>query len=127
MRKISTKMVPRILTRDQKRRFHILQRCLIGPLPVMKRRVFNTTQKQNDRACSGKHRIHLGQKITSRSQVKTMLVCFFDHKGIVHNEFIAQGQMANRQCYLEVMTRLQESVRRISGFSTTTVPLCMMC
>jgi len=25
----------------------------------------------------------------SRSQVKTMLVCFFDHKGIVHYEFIA--------------------------------------
>ena len=28
----------------------------------------------------------------SRSQVKTTLVCFFDHKGIVHYEFIAQGQ-----------------------------------
>jgi len=28
----------------------------------------------------------------SRSQVKIMLVCFFDHKGIVHYEFNAQGQ-----------------------------------
>jgi len=27
----------------------------------------------------------------SQSQVKTMLVCFFDHKGIVHQEFNAQG------------------------------------
>jgi len=27
----------------------------------------------------------------SRSQVKTMLVCFFDRKGLVHYEFIAQG------------------------------------
>jgi len=35
-----------------------------------------------------------------RSQVKTMLVCFFDHKGIVHYEFTAQGQMINQQCYL---------------------------
>jgi histone-lysine N-methyltransferase SETMAR len=41
-----------------------------------------------------------------------MLVCFFDHKGIVHYEFIAQGQMVNEQCYLEVLTRLWESVRR---------------
>jgi histone-lysine N-methyltransferase SETMAR len=41
-----------------------------------------------------------------------MLVCFFDHRGIVHYEFIAQGQMANQQCYLEVLTRLRESVRR---------------
>jgi len=31
------------------------------------------------------------KKYTFWSQVKTMLVCFFDH-GIVHYEFIAQGQ-----------------------------------
>ena len=41
-----------------------------------------------------------------------MPVCFFDHKGIVHYEFIAQGQTVNQQCYLEVLTRLWESVRR---------------
>jgi hypothetical protein len=35
-----------------------------------------------------------------------MLVCFFDQKGIVHYEFIAQGQMVNQQCYLEMLTRL---------------------
>ena len=39
-------------------------------------------------------------------------VCFFDHKGIVHYEFIAQGQTVNQQCYLEVLTRLRESVQR---------------
>jgi hypothetical protein len=48
----------------------------------------------------------------SRSQVKIMLVCFFDQKGIVHYEFIAQGQKVNQQCYLEVLRRLRESVRR---------------
>jgi histone-lysine N-methyltransferase SETMAR len=80
----------------------------------MKRGVFNATLKQNDRACSGKHRIHLGRKKArmSRSQVQTMFVCFFDHKGIVHYEFIAQGQTVNQQCYLEVLTRLRESLRR---------------
>ena len=46
----------------------------------------------------------------SWSQVKTMLVCFCDHKGIVHYEFIAQGQTVNQQCYLEVLTRLWECV-----------------
>ena len=48
----------------------------------------------------------------SRSQVKAMLVCFFDHKGIVHYGFIAQGQRVNQQCYLEVLTRLRESDRK---------------
>ena len=42
--------------------FYAVQRCLIGSLPVMKRGVFNVTPKENDRACSGKHRIHLGRK-----------------------------------------------------------------
>jgi hypothetical protein len=35
----------------------------------------------------------------SRSQVKNKLACFFDHKGIVHYEFITQGQTVNQQCY----------------------------
>ena len=48
----------------------------------------------------------------SQLQVKTMLVCFFDQKGIVHYEFIAKGQMVNQQCYMEVLTRLRESVRK---------------
>jgi hypothetical protein len=48
----------------------------------------------------------------SRSQFKTMFMCFFDHKGIVHYKFIAQGQTVIQQCYLEALTRLRESVRR---------------
>jgi histone-lysine N-methyltransferase SETMAR len=47
----------------------------------------------------------------SRLQVKT-IVCFFDHKGIVHYEFIAQGQTLIQRCYLEVQTRLRESIHR---------------
>jgi hypothetical protein len=48
----------------------------------------------------------------SRSQFWTKLVCFFNHKEMIHYEFIAQGQTVNWQCYLEVLTRLQESVQR---------------
>ena len=69
MGKISAKMVPRILTHDQKNVgftfnliFYTMQRCLIGSLSVMKRGVLNMIRKQNDRPCSGKHRIHLGRK-----------------------------------------------------------------
>jgi len=71
MRKLSAKMVPRILTHDQKqRRLHISSDLLRNAemcdrvITVRKRGVFNTTRKQNDRACNGKHRIHLGRKST---------------------------------------------------------------
>jgi hypothetical protein len=54
----------------------------------------------------------------SRSQLKTMmLVHFFNHRRIVHYEFIAQGQTVNQQCYMEMLT---------SGFSTMTIPLRML-
>jgi hypothetical protein len=48
----------------------------------------------------------------SRSQFKNMLVCFFDHKGIVQYEFIVRGQTVNQPSYLEGQKRLRESVRR---------------
>jgi hypothetical protein len=48
----------------------------------------------------------------SCSQFKAMLVCLFDHKEIVQYEFITQGQTMSQQCYFELLTRLQESVRR---------------
>jgi len=80
---------------------------------VMKYGVCNTTRKQNGRACCGKQNSSQSKKARMfRSQVKTMHVCFFDHKGIVHYKFIAQGQTVNQQCYLEVLTKLGESVRR---------------
>jgi histone-lysine N-methyltransferase SETMAR len=48
----------------------------------------------------------------SRSQFKTILVCFFDHKRIVHYEFNSEGKTVYQQCYLELLTRLREPVRR---------------
>jgi hypothetical protein len=57
--------------------FYIIQKCLIWSLPVMKCGVFNMTQKQNDRACSGKHRIHLGQNIMHVSLTDQENGCVF--------------------------------------------------
>ena len=100
VKKISAKMVPRISTQDQKqRRLHIssdllhnaemCDRVITGDETLC----FQYDQKQNDPAYSGKHRIkpRPQKACMSRSQGKTMLVCFFKHKGIVHYEFISQG------------------------------------
>jgi len=47
-----------------------------------------------------------------RSNVKTMLICFFDIQGILHREFIPRGQTVNQEFYLGVLKRLRERVWR---------------
>ena len=47
-----------------------------------------------------------------RSIIKSMLICFFDQKGIVHKEFVPPGQTVNAAFYVEVLKRLRENVRR---------------
>jgi histone-lysine N-methyltransferase SETMAR len=113
MRTIFAKMVPRFLTDDQKQCWlHILS-DLLHSVEIFKRGVFNTTRKQNATACSGKQNSSWPKKVLmSCSHFKTMLVCFFDHKGIVHYEFIAQGQTVYQQCYSEEVTKLWKSVWR---------------
>ena len=41
------------------------------------------------------------------SKVKVMLIVFFDMEGIVHYEYIPQGQTVNQQFYLQVLNRLR--------------------
>ena len=45
-----------------------------------------------------------------RSQVKVMLITFFDHQGMVHHKFVPQGQTVNH--YKEVLTRLVNKIRQ---------------
>lgn len=47
-----------------------------------------------------------------KSNLKTMLICFFDIKGIIHSEFVPQSQTVNQPFYLVVLKRLRRSVAR---------------
>jgi len=47
-----------------------------------------------------------------KSNLKNLLICFFDIKGLVHFEFVPQGQTVNQLFYLEVFKRLCDAVRR---------------
>jgi hypothetical protein len=48
-----------------------------------------------------------------KSKVKSMLIIFFDIKGIVHKEFVPADQTVNSAYYCDVSRRLLEHMRRI--------------
>ena len=47
-----------------------------------------------------------------RSQVKVMLITFFDHYGLVHHELVLQGQTVNQLFHKEVLTHLVNKIRQ---------------
>jgi len=121
MRKISAKLVPQILTHDQKQRRHHISSDLLRNAEMFDRVItgdetwcfqYHPETKRQSMQWKTQNSPRPKKARMSRLQVKTMLVRFFDRKEIVGYEFIAQGQTVNQQCYLEVLTRLPVSVRR---------------
>ena len=52
------------------------------------------------------------KKAQVRSNVKVMLACFFDFRGIVHYKYAPEGQTIYKEYYLEVLRRLRDAARR---------------
>jgi histone-lysine N-methyltransferase SETMAR len=50
-----------------------------------------------------------------KSKIKTMLICFFDIKGIIHIESVPEGTTVNQTFYVEMLKRLIDAVRRKRG------------
>ena len=48
-----------------------------------------------------------------KSKVKKMLVCFYDSKGIIHHEFVPEGQTVTGSFYLSVLEGLWKRTRRV--------------
>jgi len=48
-----------------------------------------------------------------KSKVKTMLVCFYDSKGIIHHEFVPEGQTVTGNFYLSVLECLWKRIRSV--------------
>lgn len=73
---------------------------------------FNMTMKKSDNWCTGRCPLHWGtKKLEWASQMKTMLIVFFDLKGVIMVEWVPNGQNANQK-YIEVLTKLQERMRK---------------
>jgi len=54
-----------------------------------------------------------GKKVRlQKSKMKTMLVCLYDSKGIIHHEFVPEGQIVTGN-FLSVMECLWKRIRRV--------------
>ncbi|UYV78563.1 hypothetical protein LAZ67_16002005 [Cordylochernes scorpioides] len=121
MRKVCAKFVPKVLTQDQKE-LRVL-RCqelldLLQNEPGFLNSVvtrdeswmFEYDQKSKRQSCAWHKKSSPRHKKArmSKSRIKTMIIVFFDIRGIVHCEFVPQGQTVNSAFYLEVLRRLTD-------------------
>ena len=127
MRRVAAKFVPRLLTQDPKNtRFTLCQELKnqIESGPNFLSKVITgdeswcygsdpeTKQAPSQWKMPTSPRPKKARQVTS--YVKTMLIVFFDVRGIVHLEFIPPGQTVNQELYLEILRGLRENVRRKS-------------
>ncbi|XP_023701373.1 uncharacterized protein LOC111861214 [Cryptotermes secundus] len=52
----------------------------------------------------------------SKSKMKTMLIVFFEAKGVVHKEFLPQGQTVKAPYYVDVLERLRKRAIRVRKY-----------
>lgn len=126
MRKICAKLVPQVLTDDQKEnRVFICQELLdrLTTEPTFLNRVITGDETwifeydpESKRQSSEWHTLtspRPKKARKSKSKVKSMLIIFFDRRGLVHKEFVPPGQTVNQQFYREVLVRLRKRVLRV--------------
>ncbi|GFU10977.1 histone-lysine N-methyltransferase SETMAR [Trichonephila clavipes] len=124
MRRVSAKFVPRLLTDDQQFQrlatsSHLFQSASDDP-ELMKfitgdeSWVYGcnpeTKQQSSKWKTSGSPRPKKARQV--RSDIKVMLIVFFNADGIVHHEYAPQGKTVNMEFYLDDKRRLREAVRR---------------
>ena len=124
IRKVCAKMVPRLLKDGQKEnRVQVCQDILkqLEITPDLLSRVVTSDESGIFEYDPLTKRQSLEWKSASsprpkkarlfKSKIKVMLIVFFDVHGIVHLEFLAQGQTINQNVYKDVLRRLMRSVK----------------
>jgi len=129
MRKVCAKMVPKELTENQKqRRVTICQDLLerqddIFGCIIMGDETWVYQYNSETKRQSAKRKTANSPRPKkfrwSKSRVKTKLLTFFDIRGIVHYEFVPNGQTVNQVYYLEVLERLRE---KLDGYNPNVLP-----
>jgi len=135
MRKVCAKMVPKELTKEQKqRRVTFCQDLLERQDDILGRSItgdetwvypYNPETKRQSAHWKTASFPRPKKFCQSKSRVKTMLLTFFDIRGIVHYEFVPNGQTVNQVYYLEVLERLCKKDRNDPNFLPTTHGSCI--
>jgi hypothetical protein len=120
MHRVATKFVPRLLTPEQKEhRVAICQKLRQHAVddPSFMSRVITVDEswvygydpetKQQFSLWKSPGSPRPKEARQSRSAIKSMLVVFFDNRGIVHHEFVPEGQTVNAEFYCNVLRRLK--------------------
>ena len=74
---------------------------------------YDPTTKRQSAACVGETSPRPKKLRVQKSRVKAMLVIFFDWQGVIHKEFVPEGETINAVYYKGVMERLLNRIRRV--------------
>jgi len=125
MKPVCAKFVPRLLTGDQREHrqtiagdllersyedVQFLKNIMIGDESWVYGYDPETKQQSSQWKGPSAPQPKKGHQV--RSKTKVMLLAFFDSEGIIHDEYAPDGQIINKEFYLEVLRHLCESVRR---------------
>jgi len=124
MRRVSAKFVPRLPTAEQDDRVSIctdlceqaqndpnfMSSVITGDKSWVYGYNPETKQMSSQWKTASPPRPKKAQQV--KSNVKTMLIAFFDIDGLVHHEYVPRGQTVNEELYKTVLQRLRNTVRR---------------
>jgi len=125
MRKVCAKMVPKLLSDEQKeccKEFCLdLLQCIENEPDLLNSIItcdetwvfmHGPETKQQSMQWKSTSSPRPTKARMSHSKFKATLIVFFDIQGIVMAEWVPSGQTVNQQYYIEILTKLRECMRR---------------
>ncbi len=125
-RKVCTRFVPHTLTREQRNQRVAHAKDLVETFatePDFVKMIitidetwcfaYDPATKRQSAEWIVKHEPRPKKWKFQQSRIKTMLILFFDSRGVVYKEFVPPGQTITADCYLQVLDHLCKRIVRV--------------